>query len=83
MDEGIGRPLNHDSGIENIAIPKNIKITASYTQYQARKQESPGAGETPRNGDTLINASCVAHKRKAPQGKILVLFLQDALKIAF
>ena len=83
MDEGIGRSLNNDCGIENIAIPQNIKTTASCTQYQARNQESPGAGETPRNGDTLINASCVTHKRKASQGKILVLFLQDALKIAF
>ena len=30
-----------------------------------------------------FDVSCVTHKRKAPQGKILVFFLQDALKSAF
>ena len=32
---------------------------------------------------TLINVLCMAHKRKALQGKSFVFFLQDALKTAF
>ena len=35
------------------------------------------------NRGTSINTSCATHKRRAPQGKIFVLFLQDTLKTVF
>ena len=50
---------------------------------KARNQESFGAREVSWNEDTSRNVSCVTHKRKVPQGKFLVFFLQDALKITF
>ena len=50
---------------------------------QARNQEFFGAEEFSWNGGASINVSCVIHKKKAPQGKNLVFFFQDALKSAF
>ena len=50
---------------------------------QARNQEVFGAKEVFWNEGTSINVLCVTHKRKVPQGKNLVIFLQDALKITF
>ena len=51
--------------------------------YQARNQKFFRAGEIFWNEGTSINVSCVTHKRKALQRKILVFFPQDSLKITF
>ena len=42
-----------------------------------------GAGQVSLNRRTLINTSCTRYKRRAPQGKIFLFFLQDILKPAF
>ena len=50
---------------------------------QARNEDFFGAREVSWNGGTFINVSCVTNKRKVLQGKILVFFLQDLLKLHF
>ena len=42
-----------------------------------------GAEQISWNRGTLINTSCATYKRRTPQGKMFVFFLQDALKTAF
>ena len=42
-----------------------------------------GAGQVSCNRSTMINTSCTTYKRRAPQGKISLFFLQDILKTAF
>ena len=41
------------------------------------------AREASWNRGISIKASCTTHKRKIPQGKNLVFFVQDILKTAF
>ena len=52
-------------------------------RQQTPNQEIFVAGEVSWNLSTSINVSCATHKRKAPQGKIVVFFLQDTLTTAF
>lgn len=51
---------------------------------QTGNQELFGAGflgsKVPWN---LINVSCTTYDRRAPQGEVLVFFLQDTFKTAF
>ena len=55
----------------SLVIPEDIFI-----------QEFFGAGEVFCDRGISINISCTTYKRKAPQGKCLVSFLQDTLKTA-
>ena len=52
-------------------------------KLQAHNQGFFGAGQVSWNRSTLINTSCTTYKRRAPQRKIFLFFLQDILKTAF
>ena len=54
-----------------------------WVPFLARNQEVLRSGEISWNMGTLTNVSCTTYKRRAPQGKLWVLFLQDAIKTAF
>ena len=73
---------NFDKNFAKRTSPNAAKVIKTLYK-QVRNLKFFGAGEVSWNRDSSINISCTTYNRKAPQGKKLLLFLQDTLKLHF
>ena len=64
----------------HIRMKVRMKVKLKVTGHN---QRFFGAGQASWNKSTLINTSYTTYKRRAPQGRIFLFFLEDILKTAF